>query len=1285
MEFRILGPIEAEENGLKLDLGGLRERALLARFLLSANRVVSADRLADDLWSGSPPPHSMATLRVYISRLRRALGARADLLVTQAPGYRLNVAGDELDAARFESLVRSGEADLAAGRAAAAAGTLRAALSLWRGPALSDVADLAFAQADAGRLEEARLAALESRVDADLACGWHASLVAELDGLASAHPLRERFTGQRILALYRCGRQAEALTAYATLRGRLAEELGIDPTPDLQRLHERILRQDPGLDWRPLVAAVASAPGSGDAAPGMPSAAPGTTAAGTTNAPPRIPTAPPGIAEASDPSGSPASAPQGGAGIGAAQGTAAGGQPVTGYAVPGSAGSASAGSASAGSASAGSASAGSASAAAGSAAAGNAGLGVTATGPTATGPTAAGPTRGDGTTAPGYPGGGERPAAAYLLGTAPLPGLPSEATSFIGREAELDTIEELLRLSRLLTLTGPGGSGKSRLALRAGAQVSGRYGGGVWLVQLAPIGQPDLVVPTVALALSVREEPGQTVLDSIVARLRDTEALLIVDNCEHVIEAAADTIAALLRSCPRLRILATSQTRLGVPGEASWPVPPLTVPEPETADPRAAAEAESVRLFCDRASLARPGFSLTSQNVAAVGEICRQLDGIPLAIELAAARVSALTVAQLAARLGNRFRLLTGGSRAALPRHRTLEAAIEWSHDLLSETEQVCFRRMAVFAGGCTIDAVEAVCPDEALPLDMVFETVTALIDRSLLTTEERSGSMRYGMLESIHQYALGRLAASGEAAALHRRHMAWLLDFAGQADLAGPDQAAWLDLLEADRDNFRAGLEWSLTPPWPGSGTALTRTVPPAGPGHAAQRGRAAPSAGPGHSAQRGQAEPDRSAHPEQAKPDPGAHRGRAAPSAGPDRGTHGGQPPSPGDQAAALDGPDPEQALALTGALAPFWLVRGPIALARTALDAALAAAGPEADTRLRAIALDGAGQLAAVQADHDAQRRYQRESLAIWRELGDDLRVASTLSDLGSAAHFRGEYPLAQALHAEALELAEHTGDAQQTGQALSGLGRLALHQGDLDQATAYYKQSMAKFAEIGDLRRATLILGNLGVVAINSGDLALAEQRLTEHLDNARRLGDHKLTSGALTNLGLVAYQVGDLDRAAALHQQALELSEQLGDRRLAVVALGNLGLVAARRKNYPAAAQFHLRSLDLAEAVGERRSVAEMLEELAAVESAAGNAARAATLFGASQAIRQDIGAPIVGSDQARLNGARDAAAAALGEEAFSAAYQAGLRMSAEQAVALAKDGSWPPTTPAKPA
>jgi predicted ATPase/DNA-binding SARP family transcriptional activator/Tfp pilus assembly protein PilF len=1075
MQFRILGSIEVEDDGLRIDLGGLRERALLACLLLSANRVVSAGRLAEDLWSGSPPPHSTATLRVYIARLRRVLGAQASLLVTQAPGYRLNVEDDQLDALRFEGLVRAAEADMAAGRPDAAASTLRESLGLWHGPALSDVSDLPFAQADADRLEEARLTALEKRVDADLACGRHASLVAELDNLAASHPLRERFTGQRILALYRCGRQAEALSAYTELRDRLAEELGIDPSPDLRRLQERILRQDPGLDWR-------AAPGGAAGEDGLPGAA----------------------------------------------------------------------------------------------------------------------------ARPGSPAGGmAAPQAAVTAGDAAQPGrvsppraaagawLPAETTSFVGREAELETIGELLRLSRLVTLTGPGGCGKSRLALRTGAQLSGRYQDGVRLVQLASVSRPDLVVPAVAHALSVREEPGQTLLDSLTASLRDAEILLIVDNCEHVVDAAADVIATLLHACFRLRVLATSQTRLGVPGEASWPVPPLTVPEPGTPDPATAGGAESVRLFCDRAALARPGFVLTTDNAPVVGDICRRLDGIPLAIELAAARVSALTVGQLAARLGDRFQLLTGGSRAGLPQHRTLEAAIEWSHDLLSKTERICFRRIAVFAGGCTIDAAEAVCPDLELPAEAIFETVTALIDRSLLTTEERSGSMRYGMLESIRQYALGRLTEAGEAMSLRDRHLAWLLDFADKADLAGPDQAAWLDMLEDERDNLRAALEWSLAPPDP----------------------------------------------------------------------THQ---------------PDQELALALAGELAPFWLVRGPVSIARRALGVALAIAGPGADRRLRAVALDGAGQLASVQADHDAQWACQQESLAIWRELGEDERIASCLSDLGSVAQIRSDYAAAEAMFAEALELAERAGDAQQMGKALNGLGRAALHHGDLAMATTYYTEAMDSFLEVGDLRQATLILGNLGVVAINVGDLAVAEERLAEHLDNARRLGDRKLTAGALTHLGLVAYQAGDLDRAAGLHRQALELGRELGDRRLEVVALGNLGLVAARRKDYPTAARFYLRSLEVAEMVGEPRSVAEILEELAAVESAAGNAGRGATLFGASQRIREDIGAPVVGPGLARVDAARAAAELVLGDEAFAAAHRDGWQMSAETAVAFARGGPWPP-------
>ena len=708
--------------------------------------------------------------------------------------------------------------------------------------------------------------------------------------------------------------------------------------------------------------------------------------------------------------------------------------------------------------------------------------------------------------------------------------------------------------------------------------MAGRYPDGVWLIELAPVTSPDLVTAVAASALSVREEPGQALADSVAAQLRDAEALLIMDNCEHVLDAAGELIARLLRACPALRVLATSQRRLGLVGEASWPVPPLILPDPAARDPEVVARAEAVRLLRDRAALARPGFTLTAQNAPAVSEICRRLDGIPLALELAAARLNALSAGQLAARIDDRFRLLAGGGRGGLPRHRTLQAAIEWSHDLLSETEQTCFRRLAVFSGGCTLEAAEAVCPDDSLSAAEIFETVTALVDRSLLTTEERCGSMRYGMLESIHQFARTRLERAGEAAELSRRHREWLLDYARQADLEGPDQGAWLDLLETDLENFRIGLE----------------------------------------------------------------------------------------DASAA------EPRLELAGLLAPFWMVRGHTGLGRRWLEGALAAAGPAASPRLRAAALDGLGQLAAVQADYQAQRSCQQESLAIWRALGDDARVASCLGDLGSAAHIRGEYGQARAMYAEALEVANGANDSRLMARCLSGLGRLALHQGDLAKATDYYTDSMACFSRIGDLRRATLILGNLGVVALNRGEYDLARARFEEHLGNARKIGDRKLIGGALTNLGSVVYNCGDLDTAADLHAEALALAEQVGDRRLASVALTNLGLVMLARKDYPAARGQLRRSLGLAEAVGERRAVAESLEELAGVDAAAGEMDRAAVLFGASQALRVAIGAPVPAPDLARIGEALGAVRLALGDQQFEAARARGLALSATDAIALAK-------------
>jgi predicted ATPase/DNA-binding SARP family transcriptional activator len=1144
VDFRILGSVEVADGGVPRDLGGLRERTLLARLLLSAGQIVSADRLAEDLWSGNPPPHCMATLRVYISRLRRALGPDSGALLTQPPGYRIVVSPGQLDADRFDELVTAGRDELAAGRPVVAAARLRDALALWRGGPLSDVADFAFAQAEVVRLNEAKLAAAENLVEADLACGRHAALTSQLDGLVATYPLRERLCGQRMLALYRCGRQAEALQAYQELRVRLADELGIDPNPSLHRLQEAILRQEPGLDWTPppqetepggrSEASPAAARGSGAGGAGSPGTAPGASRTGAADAADRT------DADRTDADRTDAGRADEMAGT------------------PGAAGSA------------------------GGVSAADV-MDVASAGQAA-----------------GFPAASARPAGSRL---------PAETTSFIGRESELATIEDLLGLSRLLTLTGPSGSGKTRLALRAGAQAADRFSDGVWLIELAPVTSQDLVTAVAASALSVREEPGRPLSESIAAQLRDGEALLIIDNCEHVLDAAGELIATLLRSCPALRVLATSQSRLGLSGEASWPVPPLILPDPAATDPQVVAKAEAVRLLRDRAALARPGFTLTAQNAAAVSEICRRLDGIPLALELAAARLNALSAGQLAARIDDRFRLLAGRGRGGLPRHRTLQAAIEWSHDLLSETEQICFRRLAVFSGGCTLEAAEAVCPGGALSAEEIFETVTALVDRSLLTTEERCGSMRYGMLESIHQFARTQLERAGESAGLSRRHLDWLLDYARQAELEGPDQGAWLDLLETDLENFRSGLEGSPAGRLPAPGEA-----------------------------------------------------GRDAGAAG-----------APGAAAGPPDGrADAKRRLELAGLLATFWMVRGHIGLGRRWLESALAAAGPDAEPRLRAAALDGLGQVASVQADFDAQRACQQESLAIWRSLGDDAQVARCLGDLGSAAHIRGEYTEALAMYTEALELADRAGDAQLMARCLSGLGRLALHQDDLALATDYYTESMARFNQIGDLRRATLILGNLGVVALNQAEFDLARTRFAEHLGNARKLGDRKLIGGALTNLGMVAYNTGDLDNAARMHGEAIALSEQVGDPRLASVALTNLGLVALARKDYQAARHHLLRSLDLIAAVGERRAVAETLEELAGVDAAAGEMERAAVMLGAAQALRTAIGAPVPAPDLARISDAVAAVRTALGEERFGAAQASGAALSSAQAIMLAR-------------
>jgi predicted ATPase len=393
--------------------------------------------------------------------------------------------------------------------------------------------------------------------------------------------------------------------------------------------------------------------------------------------------------------------------------------------------------------------------------------------------------------------------------------LPRQLTSFIGREREIEEVKRLLPSTTLLTLHGPGGSGKTRLALRVAADLVDQYPDGVWVAELAALSDPGLVPKTVATALDIPEQPGRLLTDTLKDSLRRKTLLLVLDNCEHLVSACAELADALLKACPRVGILTTSHEPLGIPGEIVWDVPSLPVPESlRVTSLEHLGRFDGIRLFVDRAATAKPGFALTASNAAAIAQVCSRLDGIPLAIELAAARVRVLTTEQIAARLDDRFRLLTGGGRTALPRHQALRATMDWSHGLLSGQEQTVLRRLSVFAGGWTLDAAETVCAGDDVAAAEILDVLTRLVDKSLVLVETQEGEARQRFLETVREYCRERLAEAGESDRLRTEHVRFFLAFALRAHdaLTGPNRLVWLRRTEVEHDNIRSALRWSIT-----------------------------------------------------------------------------------------------------------------------------------------------------------------------------------------------------------------------------------------------------------------------------------------------------------------------------------------------------------------------------------------------------------------------------------------------------------------------------------------
>jgi predicted ATPase/DNA-binding SARP family transcriptional activator len=1094
MRFGLLGPLAVwTDGGAAVTIRGTKVRALLADLLVHAGEPLTVDRLVEDLWDGDAPGQAGGALHSKVSQLRRALaqaepGGR-DLVVRTPAGYVLQLGAGAVDAERFGALVAT--ARVRSDPAAVASG-LAEALALWRGPALADHADSPFALPLAHRLEEQRAAALEDLMDARLDLGEGASLVGELDTLVRRHPRRERLRGAHMRALYRAGRQAEALASYEQLRTRLVEDLGLTPGPELTRLEQAILAQDPGLE-----------------------------------APAR-----------------------------------------------------------------------------------------------------------------------DRPRT----------NLPAPLTRLVGRDTALADVVDRLATGRLVTLTGPGGVGKTHLALAAArlvpvggtptasgatADASGTADAGVttgggmaaaWLVELAGWRPPDgdeadgagggrlaehlagvLGIPDVAGGRPGPGQPAGDVAGRLARALGDQPVLLVLDNCEHVVGRVAALVRALLAAAPDLRVLATSREPLGVPGELVRPVAPLDLP-PDDA-PETMARSSAVRLFVERAADAAPGFVLDRDNAAAVATICRRLDGLPLALELAAARVRGLGVHALAERLDGCLTLLAVGEGRAPARHRTLRAVVDWSWDLLGPAEQAVLRRVAVHRDGFTLAAAEAVgAAGPGVDAGQVAHLLAGLVDKSLVVAEDTPAGVRYRLLETVAEYAGERRDEAGDAGEARRRHAHHHVELAerGDAQLRGPDQRRWLDRLDAETANLRLARDWAA-------------------------------------------------AHGE-----------------------------------AAL-------ALRLVGALSWYWYLRGRHREGHRSLGDALAVAG-EAPATSRALAMvwrsalgrllvlddagesawpailelydgadDGAGcaharwLLALVLFETDessAAGPLAEEALDGFRRAGDDWGEAAALHVLGWVALARGDLGEARRTGEQSLALFRRLGDRWGRVRADDLLGVLAEAAGDLDRATTLHRDGLRLAEELGLWPAVADHLGRLGRLATLQGAFAEADSLNHRALRLARDLAFEHGVEFAQIGLGLSARRQGRLDVAERHLQAGADAHRADGFLPGLAFALAELGFVAELRGDRAQAEARHREGLAAARACGDPRSVALAFEGLAGAAALAGDPASAgdaARLLGAASAVRAATGAPLPPAERGDVDRIAGAARAVLGDAGFDAAFRQGER------------------------
>ena len=825
--------------------------------------------------------------------------------------------------------------------------------------------------------------------------------------------------------------------------------------------------------------------------------------------------------------------------------------------------------------------------------------------------------------------------------------IPSQFTTFVGRGPQLIEVRKLLAESRLVTLTGAGGSGKTRLAVQAANQLAAEFADGVWYVDLAPITDPDLVPVTVARPLGLPDQPGRSTMDTLLRFVHDRQMLMVLDNCEHLLDACAELVVALLGAAPGLTLLATSREPIGVSGEAMWRVPSLSLAD------------EAVELFADRARLAQTGFAVTDDNAAVVAEICRRLDGMPLAIELAAARVRGLSLGEILDSLHDRFRLLTGGSRTAVRRQQTLRASVDWSHALLTEPERVLFRRLAVFMGGFDLDAAQTVAGGGSVERYQVLDQLTLLVDKSLVVTDDTGGCTRYRLLETVRQYALEKLGESGEADSVRARHRDHYTAMAALLDApAGHDYEQRIEQADIEIDNLRAAFGWCRENSDIETALALASSLQPLW--QARGRGR----------------------------------EGRTW-----------------FDTALAdLDARRPEVAAAVHARALADKAVLDTWAGAAASTDQAqqaLAIARELDDPALLARTLTACGFIAAQGSDAEVARACFTEAIGLARAADDRWRLSQILAVQAQGAHTAGDPIAVRAASQEGRDLADAIGDSFNSRVCRFYLGSVQMEVGDLAGAVTQYGELAAEAEAAHDEISRVMSLGGQGIALAHRGEVAAARAAAEAAVRGGAELGG-RFAAIAHGALGLAALAAGDRAAVHELRQAALHMTVFSGGmvsvQRIwnAEAALADGDLAMARRcadeavststgvhSVFALAARAHVAiavgepeqagcdahdALACAADIGAYLGVPDILECLAVLADKASSHREAVRLLGAAQSIRQCIGSVRLKVHDAGYEACVAVLRETLGENDFDSGWAEGAALSTEEAIAYAQRG-----------